>query len=251
MWSFQKAQQQFVHYLRNGDSQQIDESKVAGWQLYRHLVYENNLELVKSSFAVSWSFLPDRAWQKLTQEFLIYERSPTPYFHQVGHIFLEFLLTRPELWKPLCPFLAELMHFEFAEMSLAIAADELPFKNELALSFSDTTLSISSLAWPLLYEHPVHKILSSGEALPASELPICLLLWRNGDYAVNRCELAPLAFAIVEMLQAERGITGEQILQNLYEKLPHLDMDYLQQQGRATLQYLWAEKIIGDFGDSI
>lgn len=251
MRSFQKAQQQFVHYLRNGDSQQIDESKVAGWQLYRHLVYENNLALIKNSFAASWPFLPTSEWQELTQEFLIYERSPTPYFHQVGHIFLEFLLTRPELWKHLCPFLAELMHFEFAEVSLAIAADEHPFKNELALSFSDTTLGISGLAWPLLYEYPVHRILSSGEALPVTEFPVCLLLWRNGDYVVHRCELTPLAFAVVEILQAKKGITGEQILQNLYEKLPHLEMDYLLQQGRATLQYLWAEKIIGDFGDSI
>lgn len=250
MRSFKKAQQQFVCYLRNGDGQQIEEDKVAGWQLYHRLVYENNRALIESSFPVSRSFLPASAWQQLIQDFLMYERSPTPYFHQVGQIFLEFLAARIDLWKPVCPFLTELMHFEFAEMSLAIAANELPFKNEQELSFNDTRLSISALAWPLLYEYPVHKILNSGETLPASEFPVCLLLWRSKDYVVNRCELAPLAFAVVEMLQSEKGITGEKVLQNLYKKLPHLEMDYLQQQGRAILQYLWAKEIIGDMSDN-
>lgn len=249
MLSFQKSQQQFTRYLRGGNSQQIPEEKADGWRLYRHLVYENNRAIIESSFPVCWSFLPVTAWQHLIEDYLANGTSPTPYFNQAGRFFIEFVVTRADFWKPLCPFLAELMHVEHAEMSLAIAPDEQPFTNGSAFSFAKTRLGISSLAWPLLYEYPVHAILRSGEALPAGEFPVCLLLWRTADYAIKRVELAPLAFAVVEMLHAGKGITGEQIVQNLRVALPHSEMDYLQQQGRAVLQYLWAEEIVGDAGD--
>ena len=91
--------------------------------VYRELVFNNLDGLLAGTFPVIRRTLGDADWQALLRRFLVGHRSETPLFTRLGLEFIAFLDTAED---PARPWLAELAHYEWAELGLQLSDAALP-----------------------------------------------------------------------------------------------------------------------------
>ena len=91
--------------------------------IYRNLVFNNLDGLLAGTFPVIRRTLGDGAWRDLLRSFLATHRSETPLFTRLGLEFTAFLGSRDD---PGRPWLAELAHYEWAELGLQLSDAALP-----------------------------------------------------------------------------------------------------------------------------
>lgn len=194
--------------------------------IYRELFFNNVRDFVETAFPVLKSLLPAAEWSGLLQDFFAGHRAQSPYFRDISLEFRQWLEGARADWLAARPWVAELLHYEWAELVADCA--ELP--PEPAWEGGDLLAGVPvlrSASWVLAYRWPVHRL--GPAAPPAAEPPLtptCLLLWRDDDEGVRQMEASPLAARLVELLQtapapgqallatlaAEAGLEGAAVL---------------------------------------
>lgn len=242
MVDFQKSQQALADYLRYDDGQELPDAQ--GWDIYRQLVTENFRALIEKTFPVAWNLLPASRWQDFIVHFLKSVRPKTPYFHELGKVFLDFIERRSDLWAEDYPFLLELMHFEWIELALAIAPEEIPAAYGADLSMLDAVIEVSPLAWPLVYQYPVHRMADSGLVTTISEIPLCLIGYRKRNDNVSFMEVSTVMYAVIELLQSQKNMTAREAFEIIAQGFAPAELHRLSEQGAALLQHFLEEDII-------
>ncbi|MFN4262627.1 MAG: DUF2063 domain-containing protein [Thioalkalivibrionaceae bacterium] len=175
--------------------------------IYRRLFRNNVRGLLVGAFPVTHRVLGDARFADLVEQFRSSHASHTPYFHRIGREFLDWAVawlstTEGQSWPP---FLAELLHYERAELEVAFDpvstpppydADGDPWREPVVLSPSLTLLA---------YEFPVQRISADFQPQAPDPVPTYLMLFRAADDKVRFQALTPLAAALLWELKQAPG----------------------------------------------
>ena len=123
-------------------------------KIYEDLVYNNIEGFISSGFPVLRSLYEDEDWHSMVRCFIDQHQCHSPYFLEISQEFVQFLMQDYQLRAADPVFMAELAHYEWVELALDIAQEELPSQSEqaqisaasrcAALAFGlDTALSVS------------------------------------------------------------------------------------------------------------
>lgn len=245
--SFAELQYGFTAYIRDPDHAPVPEGvEKRRIDLYRELMFNNVESLLSTSFPVLRRILETSAWNELVQDFFARHRSTTPYFAEIPEEFLEYLQNEHQARKDDYPFLLELAHYEWVELALALAADELPRcrLRTLPLDALQHRYRVSELAWPLAYRFPVHQISSSFKPERPPDQPTYLVVYRSPEDDVRFVEINWATYRLVQILDASREKSAEDCFKVLCTETPGSDPNRLLEYGKDLLQSLWIRGII-------
>jgi len=245
--AFQQSQQQLTDFIRNRETTtlpvSVDSERAA---IYRRLVSGNLLSLVEKTFPRAWPLLVREQWQDLIDSFLLIERSQTPFFYEIAEVFLSFVASQSDYEKEY-PFLVELMHYEWIELALDISSIELPPRSAHVHNPLEHIPQVSPLAWPLVYQYPVHRMDGSFDSSDMPAVPTCFIACRKRDDSVVMMEVSASTCALVELLEAESGLTGAAALRAIADRHPLKSVDQFLAEGDVLLRQLYEQDIIIGF----
>lgn len=211
-------------------------------KLYSDLLFNNIEGLLAGNFPVIQQTLGDADWHGLVQRFFATHQSQTPLFTRIGQELIAFLESA-EGQDPQRPWLAELAHYEWAELGLQLSDATLPAHDPLAELIAGVPL-LSPLAWPLAYRWPVSRIGPDFQPDIAPPEPTLVLLHRDTDGKVHFTALSPLLFHLLERIAANTGLSGRELLAQLAHEAGQDDVDGFIDAARPLLQQLHRQGIL-------
>ena len=240
---FKSKQAEFSAYIRNPDTNPCpNDVKPERMQVYRDLFFNNIESFLSSNFPVLHSLFSEETWQQLVQEFFEHHPCTTPYFAEIPEEFLLYIQNERTTSETDFPFLLELAHYEWVEMALAVSTDVLPSTEASTQALQlDSEISLSTLAWPLAYQYPVHKISPNYLPFQAPETPSYLVVYRDKEDEVNFIELVAMSFQLLQPLQEHESITVQDYLALV---LPAKSNDNFQSMALEALQQFMDKNII-------
>jgi len=243
--AFQRKQLDLAAHIRDPERNPpppgIEDRRLA---VYRELFFNNLDTLLGRTFPVLRAVLGDGGWRALVRDFMARHRARTPYFLEVPRELVEFLAARPE--DPALPFLAELAHYEWAELALSVSpeADDLTGIDPGGDLLSGVPVK-SALAWQLSYRFPVHRISQDFRPTRAPEQPTCLVIHRRPDDELGFMELNPVTGALLERIADNAGArSGRDLLHALAADIGYGDPPALAEHGRHALEELRSKGIL-------
>ncbi len=215
MGALRDSQLRMAKYLRDPEHRPAPEGiEERRLKVYRDLIFNNLEGFIRGGFPVLRSLYTDEDWYDLVRRFMDGHRCRSPYFLEISQEFVHYLLEEhsPRDCDP--PFIAELAHYEWVELGLDVATDELP--PELPAGASNR-LALSPLAWVLSYQYPVHRIGPGFQ--PDTPGDGCyLVVYRDRSDVVNFMEINAATARMLALFQEEgpsevdaviAGIAGE------------------------------------------
>ncbi|MFT7414722.1 MAG: hypothetical protein ACI9FO_001383 [Methylophagaceae bacterium] len=219
--NFIDTQYQFAAFLRDPDNQPIPENiEPRRMAIYRELFYNNIEGFVANGFPVLRQIFSDEAWHSMCRDFMIKHRCKTPLFHEIAREFMAYLENeRDNANDPI--FIQELAHYEWVELALTVLDDveAKPIRLNSNQDNLDTYFKTSSLAWPLVYNYPVHQIGPDFQPHEASKNPIHLLVYRDTQDNITFLELNPVSARLINLLN--EGLTGHMAAKQIASELQH------------------------------
>jgi hypothetical protein len=211
--------------------------------LYRELLYNNVEGFLSKGFPVIRAITPDAMWHALVRDFFARHRSASPLFREIPEEFLHYLVEERGERPGDPPFLAELAHYEWVEMALALADEAIAAEGvDAGGDLLDGAPVLSPLAWTLGYRYPVHRV--APEFRPEAEEPTFLLVYRDRDDEVRFLELNPVTARLLELLREAPGSTGRQLLERIAVEIGHPDRRVVIDAGEEVLQDLRRRDVI-------
>jgi uncharacterized protein len=234
---FKARQLAFAAHIRDPErNPRPDDVPEERMRVYRELFYNNIESFLASGFPVAKQVLGGERWPALVRDFISRHPSQSPYFLEISQEFLGFLGGAGTSLSDLPPWLLELCHYEWVELCLSVAEEDLP---EHHIDSTGDLLAgvpvVSPLLWKLAYRYPVHRI---GPADQPDEPgpPSLLLVYRRRDDAVRFMEINSLTWALLDALDGT--ISGRAALERIAADAPAIDAAVVQEQGLATMERL-------------
>jgi hypothetical protein len=240
---FKVKQHEFAAYIRDPENNpppaDVQPQRMA---MYRELFFNNIDSFLAANFPVIRAILTDSQWFELAQDFFAKHSSQTPHFSEIPEEFLDYLQnerSNPDDF----PFLLELAHYEWVEMALSIAKDNVPENRVNPDNLEQQRVRLSPLAWPLAYQYPVHKI--SPDFLPqtAPDSATFLVVYRNPDDEVNFIEITPITYRLLEIIQGHEQALVIDCLKQVADESKHPNPETIIAGGLEILKEL-AEKTV-------
>ncbi len=240
---FKANQQAFAGYIRNPEhSPAPADVKPQRMAMYRELFFNNVESFISSNFPVLKSLLTEQQWLDLAQDFFLNHRCTTPHFSEIPEEFLEFLQNERDN-KDDFPFMLELAHYEWVEMALAIAKDEL-IENDSKQIQPENNIALSSLAWPLAYRYPVHEISTENIPVEAPDGMTFLIVYRDSEDNVNFIKIPDITFRLLQIIQETENISVADCLSQIAKETQQTDSTNIINSGMQILQELADKNII-------
>jgi hypothetical protein len=240
---FKSTQLAFAAYIRDPQKNpmpvDVAESRMA---MYRSLFFNNIEGFLSGNFPVLRALLDDEQWLALVQDFYAKHPCHTPYFLEIPAEFLSYLQHERQCETDF-PFMLELAHYEWVEMALATSEEDVITHNKTLDELLTLTIALSPLAWPLVYQYPVHKIGPDFLPLEISAQPTFIVVYRNPNDEVNFIEITALTYRLLELIQAQEAIITADCLQQLAVESQHPNPELIISAGLDILKTL-AEKTI-------
>lgn len=247
MKAFQHAQYEFTRHLRspvlNPAPADIEDRRLG---IYRDLVYNNIAGFIAGAFPIIKAVLDETQWHQLVRDFVANHNSQTPYFLEISQEFLTYLSHERDQREQDLPFLVELAHYEWIELALDVAEEEIPPVTGSGLSLLENYPRVSPLAWCLAYQFPVHKIGAGYQPREPEPIPVFLIAYRDRKDAVNFMEVNALTYGLLQLLQDNPTLTGRMALEAIAAQLQHADSAHFLCEGELLLQQLLDAEIIAD-----
>jgi hypothetical protein len=239
-----QRQYEFAAHIRDPEHRRApDNIEDRRMGIYRELFYHNVEGFLSNSFPVLRTLMDDDSWHAMARDFYARHQSHSPLFLEIPREFLNYLQQERSDRADDLPFLCELAHYEWVELAVSIAeADDAENRaRETAFTGAggdllDAIPLVSTLAWPLSYRYPVHKI--SPEFMPATpgEQTTYLLVYRDPDDEVGFIELNPVSARLLALLKEDTKLSGRQALEQIAAELQHPNPDVVIDGGRQILQ---------------
>ncbi|MGB1800347.1 MAG: DNA-binding domain-containing protein [Gammaproteobacteria bacterium] len=236
---FQDIQHVFTQHMRdpenNAGPEGIEDRRL---KVYRELVYNNIEGFIANSFPVLRKIIDDDSWHKMIRDYVAHHQAHTPLFPKMPQEFLQYLEHERKQNVADHPFMLELAHYEWAEISISMDSREIPSDEiEPNGDLLESIPVVNPVLMPLAYQWPVHRI--SPEFLPDTipEQATYLLVYRDRDDDVGFTELNPVSAKLIEVcLENTNQLTGKEILLSIAEQLQHPDPDVVIKGGLEIMQ---------------
>ena len=247
MLDFQRYQLAFTAHIRNAKAHKkpakVPDARMA---IYRDIVFNNMLGLVSNCFPVCQATIGKRAWHKLVQQFMANYQATTPIFREIPQQFVNFLNdknrndTKLSGLLKIPVYLAQLAHYEWAELAIATQITE-TITNNLPVDLLNEKPVLTEACMLLEYDYPVHKI--SARFKPTEMDKIYLLVFRNSTLQVKFIELNAMTFKLLKLIK-NNNFTGKQALTRLAEELQYADLEAMIEFGGQILADLAIQEAI-------
>lgn len=189
--------------------------------IYRELFFNNVEGFLSSSFPVLKRLYAEQDWLALARDFFARHHCHSPLFLEIPREFLAYLDNERGRRDSDPPFLRELAHYEWVELALSVAEDT----DSGAVDPHGDLLAgqplLSALAWPLVYQYPVHRIRPDFRLAQPESAPVYLLVYRDSSDEVGFLELNPVSARLFALLQEQTGRSGLTLLQQIAGELQH------------------------------
>jgi hypothetical protein len=241
---FIRKQYEFAAHIRNPDKNPLpSDVEQRRMNIYNELFYNNVEGFMSSTFPVLRSLYDDDNWHELMRDYFEHHKAHTPLFPEMPREFLKYLESERQEQDNDFPFMNELAHYEWVELALSVADQEVNIDNSSADASNDR-LSLSPLAWPLSYQYPVHQI--SPDFIPeqAGESPTFIIAYRDKDDEVQFLEINPVTAHLLHLISEQPDKTGQQHLEQIADELPHLPKEQVINGGLDTLNDLLNKNIL-------
>jgi uncharacterized protein len=193
---FRDVQRRFAAHVRDPKRhpppEGVEERRMA---IYRRLFINNIEDLLGRAYPVLRRLHGPERWALLMRDFYREHGCHTPYFPQLAEEFLDYLTQEREPGEGDFPFLAELAHYERAEVEVA-QQEEAPEAGSGIDLEGDPLVGVPVLAGAvrlLAYEYAVHRIGPDSVPHAPGEHPTYLVVFRDRDDHVRFIELNPLS----------------------------------------------------------
>ena len=245
---YRQVQLDFAAHIRHPDiNPRPAEIEPRRMQIYIRLFYNNIESFLSNSFPVSKRILGEERWHAMVRDFVHRHASISPYFLQIPEEFIGYL--QEERNNPNDPpFLVELCHYEWLELALDVAEDDIP---EAGIDPKGDLLTgkpvVSPVALSLAYQFPVHQIGMKFQPQTAPEQPTYLIVYRNRHDRVRFMESNAVTARLLELLTPEQNTaarTGRDALEQIAKELNSVQPDQIVVNGSATLERLRKADII-------
>ena len=218
---FQQLQYRFAAHLRDPEHQPApDGIEARRLKIYRELFFNNVHNYLSNAFPVLRRLYDDAAWRRLVRGYYARHVAQAPQFHQIPEEFLDYLRNEREAEADDPPFLLELAHYEWVELSLAIADVE---PNWARIDAHGDLLAappvVSPLTVLLSYAWPVHRIGPEHVPRQPPEGPTFLAVTRDRDDRVRFMHLNALSARLLHRLQTHPDDSGRRHLDALVEQM--------------------------------
>ncbi len=214
-------------------------------RVYVDLFFRNIANLLAGTFRVTREVLGDEAWHALVRRYLHEHVATSPYFLQLPQEFMEFLGAVDLGASGLPPFLPELCHYEWIELALDVADDEIDGPEiDPDGDIVDGRPCWSPVARSLCYRYPVHQIGPQHlpEAPPAQ--PSYLIVHRDRQDRVRFMASNVVTARLALLIQQGDAPCGRVMVEQVAAELPQLARDQVVRGGLETLQRLRLADII-------
>jgi len=211
-------------------------------KIYGDLLFNNIEGLLAGNFPVIRETLGATDWHALVEKFLATHRSQTPLFTRIGLELIDFLGSTAGD-DPQRPWLAELAHYEWAELGLQLSDAAQPAHDPQGDLLAGVPM-LSPLAWPLAYRWPVSRIGPNFQPDTAPPEATLILLQRNQDGAVQFAALSPLLFKLLERIGANTTLSGRELLTQLAQEAGQDDAEGFIDAARTLLLQLHEQGVL-------
>ena len=238
---FKSKQDEFAAFIRDPKNNPMP-ADVNGrrMDMYRELFFNNIEGFLSGNFPVLRKILDDQQWSALAQDFYAKHACQSPHFSQIPEEFLDYLQNERDSSKDF-PFMLELAHYEWVEMALSIAMEEVA--DDHLDNLLDQSVALSPVAWPLAYQYPVHKIGPAFLPLEAPEQSTFLIVYRDRHDDVHFMEITPITYRLLEIIQEQEKPLAEDCLKQIARESNHPNPELIVAGGLQILKGL-AEKTI-------
>ena len=236
--AFIEHQYAFAAHLRDPDKNPaptgIEDRRM---EIYRELFYNNVEGFLTSSFPVLRTLIKDDDWHAMARDFYAKHHCHSPLFLEIPHEFLSYLKDERETLPSDLPFMQELAHYEWVELALSIAESEDPIEEtNVDGDLLDQCPQLTSLAWPLSYQYPVHQISPDFQPESPPENPTYILVYRDLDDEVSFIEFNAVSARLFSILQENKNMSGRGALEQIATELQHPDTAVVVNGGLEILQ---------------
>ncbi|MDX1677006.1 DUF2063 domain-containing protein [Arsukibacterium sp.] len=248
---FKQIQLQFAAHIRSPATAEAPEGiEPRRLAVYQELFFNNVKGFLDTAFPVLKTLYNDTNWNALAQQFFSNYRCQSPYFLHIAEQFVTFL-QHYQLTAADPPFLAELAHYEWAELYIATLTSEqqLPALTGAELAgdaLNHTPLQLSELAMLCAYQFPVQQICIDFQPAEPDQ-PVFFLLYRNADDVVKFVQLNQATLLLLNSLAEQPGLSFNELIQVISPQLPGLTTQQLQQGARPLIQDLASKGAICRF----
>jgi hypothetical protein len=218
-----RAQYAFAAHLRDPDNNpapgDIEDRRL---QIYRRLFIGNITSLLGATFPITRKLYADDAWRRLVRQFYSIHKSSTPLFLEVPQEFITYLQNEhvPTADDP--AFLLELAHYEWVELALSVADDEVHWHAiDPRGDLLDGVPVKSPYARALAYSYPVHRVGPDYRPTQPGDEPTRLVVYRNSQDKVGFIEINLVTARLLELLEEQPNATGRVLLGQIAEELNH------------------------------
>lgn len=243
---FQKTQLAFSAHIRDPEHtpcpSDIEERRMA---IYSRLFYNNIEGFLRNGFPVLHKLYSDAHWHRMARDFFARHQSRSPLFLEISQEFLAYLQNEHETQPYDPPFLLELAHYEWVELALSVAEDKTaPPGLDPNGDLLEAVPVLSPLAWMLSYAYPVHRISPHYQPTQAPEQATHIVVYRTREDEVHFMHINPVTAQLLQMIQADTGKNGAQLLQEIAQAMQHPNPQTVQDGGAQTLESLRACGIV-------
>lgn len=218
----------FARHLRDPGSHaapaDLDPVRVA---IYRDLFFNNVEGLLSSFFPVLRSLYAQGDWLLLVRAFYAGHSARTPYFLEVAQEFIDFLEKEYQAGPTDPPFLRELAHYEWLELVLDVAEDDIPVSgfDPDGDCLRDTPV-LNPVAVLTRYQWPVHRVSAQSPGIEPEET--WLLVWRDRADQVRFQELNTVTARLYSLARDQPASTGSRcsgrmLAEQIARELAHAD----------------------------
>lgn len=241
MSGFIRTQKQLADHLRDPLQHQPPENiEDRRLKIYRDLIYRNIEGFLSGGFPILRSILADDYWHDMVRDFVAHHRSHSPYFLEISQEFLAYLREERKPHSDDPAFMQELAHYEWVELALDVSEERLPVSGSEVLTEDLLTQHpvVSPLAWCLSYQYPVHLLGPNFQPEEAPSEATFLIVYRNRQDEVQFMASNALTVHLLNLLNGDESLSGEQALLQLAEELGHPNPSELVKNGLNLLSKL-------------
>ncbi len=235
---FKELQYRFAAHLRDPQAHPglpgIEDRRL---KIYRDLFFNNIENILGTGFPVIKRLLGKQRWLHMVRRFYAEHESHTPLFSEIGREFQRYLQARAERGCADPAFLVELAHYEWVELALSLDEHEIDaVAHDPRGDLLDGAPVVSPLAWLLEYRFPVQRISDSYQPEAAPDSATFLVVSRNRADEIVFTELNPLSFKLLEVLKANPGVSGLDVIEALIGALGSADAAAMTEAAKAMLE---------------
>ena len=213
--------------------------------IYRELFYNNVEDFLSSSFPVLRKLYDDDNWHAMARDYFHHHNARSPLFLEIPREFLTWLHDEREPRPDDYPFLYELAHYEWTELALTIADDNVDLTDvDPQGDLLQCIPVLSPLVWHMAYEYPVHRIGPDFIPDESGKEPTYLVVYRDRHDELGFMEINPVTKRLLELLEENEDATGRELLSQIATEMAHPDPEVVIRGGHEILTNLKEKDII-------